>query len=137
MKYKVKIGETLYEVEIEDLNQRPIRARIGDEVFEVTPAAAEPLSAPQPPAASRSSAPLAAGKAPAVNGKLLAAPLPGLVTEVNVSAGDSVSAGQQLCVIEAMKMKNAIRATGSGKVTKVNVAAGQAVTHRQTLVEFE
>lgn len=137
MKYNVTIGKTLYEVEVEDLNQRPIRARIGDEVFEVTPVAAEMLPPPQPLAAPRSGAPLTAGNAPAAHGKLLTAPLPGLLTEINVCAGDSVKPGQQICVIEAMKMKNAIRATGSGKVAKVNVAAGQSVTHRQALVEFE
>ena len=59
------------------------------------------------------------------------------MTEVNVKAGDSIQSGQQVCVIDAMKMKNAIRATRGGKIASVGVTAGQSVTHRQVLVEFE
>ncbi|GAB4500733.1 MAG: biotin/lipoyl-binding protein [Anaerolineales bacterium] len=140
MKYNVRIGENHYEVEIDDLNTRPIRAKIGNEWFEVTPeapAAPQTLPAPQPGSAARSSIPAAAGPLSPKDGNTLTAPLPGVLTEINVSAGDSVSAGQQLCVIKAMKMKNAIRATRAGKVAKVLAAAGQQVAHRQALVEFE
>jgi biotin carboxyl carrier protein len=141
MKYSVKIGETVYEVEIEDLNKRPIVARIGEETFEVTPETGAVLAAdaPQPESAPKAAkqAPVSAPAGGPAGGKAIVAPLPGTVTEVNVKPGDSVTPGQQVCVIEAMKMKNAIRATAGGKVAKVNVAAGQSVTHRQALVEFE
>lgn len=139
MKYTVKIADITYEVEIEDLNRRPVLARIGDETFEVTPenglAAA---AAPQPEAAVKVTKPapvsLPSGTS---SGNSIVAPLPGTVTDVNVKAGDSIQSGQQVCVIDAMKMKNAIRATRSGKIAIVAVAAGQSVTHRQVLVEFE
>jgi len=140
MKYSVRVGKTSYTVEIEDLNARPIRARIDGEVFEVTPEAAsapQALPAPQPGAAPQVRPAASAGAVMPESAKTLTAPLPGVLTEINVSAGDSVSAGQQICVIEAMKMKNAIRASAPGQVKKVLAAAGQSVAHRQPLVEFE
>jgi biotin carboxyl carrier protein len=141
MKYTVKIADVTYEVEIEDLNQRPILARVGDETFEVTPEngyAAAKTDSPQLESGSKTAKPDPAGmpSGPA-SGNSVVAPLPGTVTEVNVKAGDSIQSGQQICVIDAMKMKNAIRSTRSGKIASVAVTAGQSVTHRQVLVEFE
>ena len=141
MKYTVKVADVTYEVEIEDLNRRPILARIGDETFEVTPEnghVAARSDSPQPAAVSQT-ATQAKGGAPSgpASGTSVVAPLPGTVTEVNVKAGDIIQSGQQVCVIDAMKMKNAIRATRSGTIAKVAVSAGQSVTHRQVLVEFE
>ena len=141
MKYTVKIADVTYEVEIEDLNQRPILARIGEETFEVTPEngrAAAKADSHQPGSVSKTAKQAPAG-APSstTRGTSIVAPLPGTVTEVNVKAGDSIQSGQQVCVIDAMKMKNAIRATRGGKIASVGVTAGQSVTHRQVLVEFE
>ncbi len=140
MKYTVKIADTTYEVEIDDLNRRPILARIGDETFEVTPENGSSLrsDSPQPAPVSQTATP-ATGGAPSgpASGTSIVAPLPGTVTEVNVKAGDIIQSGQQVCVIDAMKMKNAIRATRGGTIASVAVTAGQSVTHRQVLVEFE
>jgi glutaconyl-CoA/methylmalonyl-CoA decarboxylase subunit gamma len=141
MKYTVKIADVTYEVEIEDLNRRPILARIGDETFEVTPEngpVAARSDSPQPAAVSQTATPAKGGatSGPA-SGTSIVAPLPGTVTEVNVKAGDIIQSGQQVCVIDAMKMKNAIRATRGGTIARVAVTAGDSVTHRQVLVEFE
>lgn len=142
MKYTVKIADVTYEVEIEDLNRRPILARIGDETFEVTPengrSAAAGADSQKPDSAAKTVKQAAGGAASGpASGNSVVAPLPGTVTEVNVKAGDIIQSGQQVCVIDAMKMKNAIRATRGGTIAKVAVSAGQSVTHRQVLVEFE
>lgn len=65
------------------------------------------------------------------------APIPGVVTAVQVRPGDEVQAGQQLLVLEAMKMNNSIRSTRSGRIAEVHVQVGQQVKHSQPLVEFE
>lgn len=141
MKYTVKIADTTYKVEIDDLNRRPILARIGDQTFEVTPEngqAAARSDSPQPAAATETAARATGGAASGpASGTSVVAPLPGTVTEVNVKAGDIIQSGQQVCVIDAMKMKNAIRATRGGTIASVAVTVGQSVTHRQVLVEFE
>ena len=70
-------------------------------------------------------------------GENLFAPLPGTIVEVFVRDGDNIEKGQVLLIIEAMKMKNSIRATRSGKIARVLVTSGQQVIHKQLLVEFE
>lgn len=65
------------------------------------------------------------------------APMPGLVVEVVVRAGDEVGAGDRVAVVEAMKMENELRAAAAGRVARVLVEAGAAVEKDQLLVEFE
>jgi biotin carboxyl carrier protein len=64
------------------------------------------------------------------------APLPGLVIEVFVKAGDEIEAGQVILIIEAMKMKNSIRSTRGGSISEVLVSPGETVAHKQALVRF-
>ena len=64
------------------------------------------------------------------------APLPGVVAGISVQPGDVVVAGQELLAIEAMKMKNVIRAVRAGSIARVHVAPGQSVQHKQVLVEY-
>jgi biotin carboxyl carrier protein len=67
-------------------------------------------------------------------GQTVKAPLPGKITHVSVRAGDTVTAGQSLVVIEAMKMENELKATAAGTVAEVRVSAGQAVNAGDVLV---
>jgi len=67
----------------------------------------------------------------------LIAPLPGTIVEIFVKNGEEIEAGNVMLVIEAMKMKNSIRSTRSGKIAEVLVAVGQTVSHKQALVRFE
>lgn len=64
------------------------------------------------------------------------APMPGLVLRVEVTEGQSVSAGTGLVVLEAMKMENEIRAPAAGTVRKVLVTQGQAVEKGTPLIEL-
>lgn len=64
----------------------------------------------------------------------LRAPLPGQVVEVSVTAGQAVSKGQRLLVMEAMKMQQPIQSPFDGTVDRVMVALGDQVTEGQTLI---
>ena len=64
------------------------------------------------------------------------APMPGLITRVEVAAGDTVRAGQGVVVIEAMKMENELRADADGIVDQVLVAPGQPVEKGAVLVQM-
>jgi biotin carboxyl carrier protein len=141
MKVRVKIEDQIFEVEVADLSARPILATIEGETFAIWPeaeaaAAAEPVvsgSAPCPPAPVTR----AASPEPAANsGKAVAAPIPGVIISVAVKSGDAVKHGQELCILEAMKMKNIIRATREGVIATVLIKAGDTVQHGQPLVEF-
>jgi propionyl-CoA carboxylase alpha chain len=62
--------------------------------------------------------------------------MPGLVVSVDVEAGQEVKGGETLCVIEAMKMQNIIRAERDGVVKVVNAKAGDSVSADEVLAEF-
>jgi 3-methylcrotonyl-CoA carboxylase alpha subunit len=67
----------------------------------------------------------------------LEAPMPGRVAVVKVAPGQRVAKGEELLVVEAMKMENALRAPRDGVVRAVHVAAGDMVTPGRALVEIE
>ncbi|GAB3256508.1 acetyl-CoA carboxylase biotin carboxyl carrier protein subunit [Larkinella harenae] len=64
------------------------------------------------------------------------APMPGLILSLNVQPGDTVSKGDTVLILEAMKMENVIKAPADGSVKTVRVTRGQTVEKNQVLVEF-
>ena len=69
--------------------------------------------------------------------RFLLAPMPGLLTKLEVKPGDTVEAGQAIAVIEAMKMENILRATKSTTVKATPASAGQSLAVDEVIVEFE
>ncbi|KAH3809691.1 hypothetical protein DPMN_138067, partial [Dreissena polymorpha] len=65
------------------------------------------------------------------------APMPGVLKSVSVSVGDSVAEGQEVAVLEAMKMQNSLVVAKSGKIKKVNYKMGDTVDEGDILVELE
>ena len=85
----------------------------------------------------RSATPGAPGSASrAVTPDILAAPMPGAVTQVLVKTGDRVVRGQPLVIIEAMKMEHVIRAHRAGSVRAVHARAGDQVDGGVAVVEM-
>jgi pyruvate carboxylase subunit B len=70
------------------------------------------------------------------SGSDIVAPMPGTILAMDVQVGQAVEAGQQVCILEAMKMKNPIRATHAGVVAEVAVQAGQTVAYGARLVRL-
>jgi propionyl-CoA carboxylase alpha chain len=68
--------------------------------------------------------------------KMILSPMPGLVVSLDVVVGQEVSSGQQVAIIEAMKMQNIIRAERDGVVKTVGSKAGDSVAADEVLVEF-
>jgi len=68
---------------------------------------------------------------------LLMSPMPGLVKSVNVQVGDQLSPGQEVLVLEAMKMQNVIRAPGDKVVKAIHVGTGDKVQADEVLIEYE
>ncbi|XP_058404414.1 propionyl-CoA carboxylase alpha chain, mitochondrial isoform X1 [Diceros bicornis minor] len=68
---------------------------------------------------------------------ILRSPMPGVVVAVSVQPGDMVAEGQEICVIEAMKMQNSMTAGKTGKVKSVHCKAGDTVGEGDLLVELE
>jgi biotin carboxyl carrier protein len=149
MKYNVRIGERSYSVEIESLHTRPILAIVDGERFEVWPETGE-QAVPAMPAGSEpvkvAGSPRVAGYPPpvtssipsgtALNVKQVRAPIPGVIVDIKVKPDDQVEFGQPLFTIEAMKMRNSIRAARSGVVGEIFVISGQTVNHNDKLMEY-
>lgn len=144
MKLRVKIDNQIFEVEIADPQARPVIAVVDGESFEVWP---EALQASQPAVvATAPAAPAPVVEAPkaapapsaaVVNAsKAVTAPIPGVIVAIAVKPGDKVKNGQELCTLEAMKMKNAIRSQREGTIAAIHVAVGDQVRHGQPLLEF-
>jgi propionyl-CoA carboxylase alpha chain len=132
MIYKVKIADRLFEVEITDLSTRPVVAVIDGEKLEVWP---ELEAVPGTAGAARH----VTGPDQAANLEVrqVLAPMPGVIVAVAARAGVEVTTGQDLCTLEAMKMRNIIRSPRPGVIGQVHVVTGQSVKHRDVLVEFE
>ena len=141
MKMKVMIDGQTFEVDVQDIHARPVVAVVDGERFEVWPEAdsSTPAVSAAPVMAVPEPAPVSASATPSVkssSGKSLPAPLPGVIVAVAVKPGDAVTKGQELCTLEAMKMKNAIRSGRDGVIASVEVAVGDQVSHGQVLVTF-
>ena len=111
----VTVNGTPYPVALEEAPVAPVQVA-PVQAAPVQAAAAQP--APAQPAAS----------APASGtGKTVTSPLPGVIIAIKVNVGDVVKAGQEVAVLEAMKMENSIEATHDGTVTAINVSKGDSV----------
>ena len=140
MNIRVKIGDQIFDVEVGDVSVRPILAKVDCDTFEVWPE--EEGMVVKPAVDEKKVVPSARNPrpaAPAANGnkiKVVTAPIPGVIISITVKPGDAVVSGQELLVLEAMKMKNSIRATRTGTIAAIQVTVGDHVRHGQPLVEF-
>lgn len=69
--------------------------------------------------------------------KAVISPMPGAILSVAVKVGDHVEDGQELCVMEAMKMQNLIKSETSGTVKTVKIKAGDSIAVDEIMIEFE
>lgn len=108
-RYNITVNGKTYDVAVEEVG-----------AGSAAPAAPAVPSAPEPAAPAPSAA-------PAAGGTPVKAPMSGNILDVKVNVGDSVTAGQVMIVLEAMKMENDIVAPAAGKVTSIAVKKGETV----------
>lgn len=146
--YKYTINGADYDVTIDSLNGNKAKVIVNGMSFDVemqgtlnesdlpdAPAADASAAPAAPQAAASAAAPKAAAPAGAPGkGTPVKAPLPGVVTAINVNVGQKVKKGETVVVLEAMKMENNIAAECDGTVTSVCVAQGDSVMEGTVLV---
>jgi len=138
MKITVRIDDQPFTVEIDDIHARPVIAVVEGERFEVWPEVAgeSPVELTSPALTAPVEAPPSAGPVNMEDGRSVYAPIPGVIDRVSVKPGSLVKRGQELCVLEAMKMKNAIRAPRDGQIDTVQISVGQHVRHHEVLMTY-
>jgi len=131
----VVVNGTPHVVEVDNVRTSPTTVRVDGRPYQVS---IEPMPANEPSGASQpSTGGVGMAAAPASTGAAVRAPMPGSILTLLVRPGDTVAVGQQLCVLEAMKMKNAIRAGRGGVIASVEVSEGQTVAYGDVLITFE
>ncbi len=136
--FKIKIDDKTYKVEIPEMDsEEPYSIRVDGVTFKVeakivtrgfAPAIFKPVSVAT---AKRTIEPKQAVEG-AVN-----APMTGVILSVSVKKGDHVKKGQVMCILEAMKMANEIRAYKAGTVKMVYVSEGSSVSEGEALLVIE
>jgi len=132
--YSFTINGRDYRVSVNSVDDAKASVSVNGKEYEVTFSGKEQLQAPKDSAAA-ASAP-AAMTAAASKAKKISSPLPGIIVELCVSAGQSVKSGQKVAVLEAMKMENDILAECDGTVSQVFVSMGDSVLEGAPIVEI-
>lgn len=122
MKHMITLNGRTYEIEVE--YAEPMRM---DEFKLYAPASGTPIPVQASGSAVQSST-------IPVDGDAVAAPMPGTVLKVNVDVGDTVAENTVLCILEAMKMENEIKAPRAGTVKQVLISQGASVDTGAALV---
>lgn len=151
--FRVRVSGKTYVVEIDDAGKSPMQVTVNGRLFNVdvewqgadSEATVRPEIVPASPAKE---AVMPAGHRPAqppppqlseserASVATVDAPMPGVIVEVRVKAGDRVSRGDELCILEAMKMRNSIRSPRDGEIQAVQVTTGVKVAYGAPLVSF-
>ena len=107
-------------------------------VEEITDGSAPVVSAPVAPAPAKPvPAPAPAPVAEKGEGEAVSAPMSGTILDVKANVGDTVSRGQVIMVLEAMKMENDIVSPCDGKITSILVKKGDTVNPSDTLATVQ
>ena len=132
-RYKVTVNGTAYDVLVEDMGgTQAAYAPVAQPAPAVIPAAA-PVAAPQPVPAPVAAPIPAAAPAPA-GASVVEAPMPGKILKISVAVGASVSSGDVLLILEAMKMENEISAPAGGTVREIRAREGDSVNTGDVLI---
>ena len=130
---RIKIGEKWYTVEVDNLEYSPITVKVDGESFEFE-IPDLPLKSNQEPAEPESSVDMPENTS---NNSVINSPIAGKILAIKIKPGSSVKSGDELCIIEAMKMEQSIRAHGEAKVKKIFVKPMDQVNTNDPLIEFE
>ena len=140
---RVRVGDNWYNVEVGDLSRSPVQVNVDGEIFTVEVEGLPGHSSVRP-RRGRTQTPgiLVPPPASRVNptsgdGNFIRSPMPGRVISILVRPGDRVSVGQEVCVVEAMKMEQSIRSPQNGVVKEIRVQPMDSVRTNDPLMELE
>ncbi|CAB5127663.1 Pyruvate carboxylase subunit B (biotin-containing) (EC [Olavius algarvensis associated proteobacterium Delta 3] len=140
--FNVFIDNEYYEVGVDEVGGAPMVSYVQPMAGQMpmtppaapTPQPAAPAAAaPAPAAPAKEEAPAAPAPADTPEGTPLTAPMPGMIVSYEKKVGDTISQGETLVVLEAMKMENALPSPASGTVKAINFSSGDSVAKNDVL----
>lgn len=133
--FNIKVNGNMYEVEVEEV-KTTASASVKETPKVVAPQKTQEVkqtpAAPAAPVAPK--APEKKVEISVEGGSSISAPMPGTINEIRVKEGDSVSRGQILIILEAMKMENEIMAPVDGVVAGISVSKGASVNAGELMI---
>ncbi|MBE9468485.1 MAG: biotin/lipoyl-binding protein [Bacteroidetes bacterium] len=138
--YKFKINGAQYEVEVNDFDGKIADIEVNGTKYQVeVESEIKKLKTPtlvRKPVAKRPGEGVIVNT-PSVGGLQIKSPLPGSIIKILVAVGDSVKKGDNLLIMEAMKMENNVLAEKDGVVKSISVAVGDNVLQNDALLDIE
>ena len=131
---RIRVEGKWYTVEVDDLSRSPIEVRVDGESISVDVPGLPIVSHVQEQSIAPESVQDGAGQ---IIDNTIRSPMPGRVVAIKVKRGKSVSVGDEVCVIEAMKMEQSIRTMIDGKVSKIHVKPTQQVESDDPLIDID
>jgi len=128
--FRVTVNGLPYDVSVEELGTVPAARQAPQSMAAPKPVAAPIVSPPK-------NAYNMAAKPAAVGGDAVSAPMPGVVLNILVKIGQTVSCGDVLLILEAMKMENEVTAPVAGTIKEILVGKGASVNAGDLMVVFE
>lgn len=153
-RYKLEVRGREFSIDVQELAADDFEVVVDGETYEVSlasdedlpvanihpafaPSAAAPAKAAPVVSVRPRAVPAAGARKSGSGSAALNAPMPGVIIAVCVEAGDTVTRGQEIAVLDAMKMHNSIKSPRAGKIREVCVTQGHAVGHGDPIVRFE
>ena len=142
-KFNVFMDDEFFEVGVDEVGGAPMLNYVQAMPTQAPPVAAAPMAQTAPPPVAPAAAPPVAEpeptppEAPAASGTQMLAPMPGLIIRYEKELGDSVSEGEAVVVLEALKMENALPAPVSGIIKAINYKSGDTVSKNDVLCVIE
>ena len=135
---KVKIRKTWYTVDVNDLDANPVEALVDGELVEVELDSLTTLTQARPEVQAEQqdfSKEETSGSAAIVQ-HVIRSPMPGVILSVTVKEGDAVKAGDEICILEAMKMQQSLKSDAPGTVIDIRVTPGQQVQGGEAIADL-
>ena len=138
-KLRVRVGTKWYQVEVEEIGSDPVKVFVNGEMYEVSLTDTGILSEQEKNSLSESSSinwdeTVDIHESENEDRRVFNSPMPGSVISVSVNIGDLLEIGDQVCILESMKMQQIVSTDVSGEVTKIVVDPGDQVSQGTPLI---
>lgn len=140
-RFEVRVGDASYNVTLsndENLSEAVITPAFEPGIMQRPTATNSVAKVRTEPASTLAASPVSRKPAGGSGGKgSVSAPMPGAILEISVKVGDQLERGQQVAILDAMKMHNVIGSPRAGIVAEVCVMVGQNVDHGDVIIRFQ